>query len=93
MANKATERQARYDATHTKQIKLKLNTETDADVLAWLDSQDSMQGAIKRLIRAEIERMADGKILEGFLERCVGALEQDLARDGHESGHGGQKMA
>lgn len=56
MASKATERQARYDATHTRQIKLKLNTETDADVLAWLSAQDNMQGAIKALIRAEISR-------------------------------------
>ena len=56
MANKATERQARYDAAHTRQIKMKLNTETDADVLAWLSAQDNMQGAIKALIRAEISR-------------------------------------
>ena len=56
MANKATERQARYDATHTRQIKMKLNTETDADVLAWLSEQGNMQGAIKALIREAIAR-------------------------------------
>ena len=56
MANKATERQARYDATHTRQTKMKLNTETDADVLAWLSAQDNMQGAIKALIREAIAR-------------------------------------
>lgn len=56
MANKATERQARYDATHTRQIKLKLNTTTDDDIIAWLGAQDSMQGAIKALIRAETSR-------------------------------------
>jgi len=56
MANKATERQARYDATHTRQAKMKLNTETDADVLAWLSAQDNMQGAIKALIREAIAR-------------------------------------
>ena len=56
MANKATERQARYDATHTIRVSLKLNTTTDDDIIAWLGSQDSMQGAIKALIRAEISR-------------------------------------
>ena len=35
---------------------MKLNTGTDQDILAWLDEQDSKQGAIKRLIREEIER-------------------------------------
>ena len=50
-----------YDEMHTTQIKLKLNKKTDADILAWLDKQrygrtTSMQGAIKRLIREEIER-------------------------------------
>jgi len=54
--NKASERQARYDAAHTRRVALKLNTETDADVLAWLDRQDSMQGAIKALIREAIAR-------------------------------------
>lgn len=50
-----------YDEMHTVQIKLKLNKKTDADILDWLwrqqlDRSSSMQGSIKRLIRAEIER-------------------------------------
>jgi len=52
----ATERQARYDANHTRRYGLKLNTTTDDDIIAWLGAQDSMQGAIKALIRAEISR-------------------------------------
>lgn len=43
-----------WDATHTTQIKLKLNDSTDADVLAWLDAQPSKQGAIKDLIRKAV---------------------------------------
>lgn len=48
-----------YDEMHTTQIKLKLNKKTDADILDWLRKQrlsrtTSMQGEIKRLIRAEI---------------------------------------
>lgn len=42
---------ARYDKTNTRQLKMKLNTNTDADILAWLDAQPNKQGAIKALIR------------------------------------------
>ena len=58
------DQQNSYDESHTKQIKLKLNLRTDADVLEWLwkkqlwNSGTSMQGEIKRLIREEIAREA-----------------------------------
>ena len=48
--------QAKYDATHTVRLSLKLNIYTDQDILKWLSHQESKQGAIKRLIRAEIDR-------------------------------------
>ena len=44
----------RYDATHTKQIMLKLNLETDADILKRLEEVENKQGYIKDLIRADI---------------------------------------
>lgn len=47
---------AEYDRTHTRQIKLKLNLKTDADILQQLDTVDSIQGYIKRLIREDIGR-------------------------------------
>ena len=48
-----------YDEMHTTQVKLKLNKKTDADILDWVWAQrvsrnTSVQGEIKRLIRAEI---------------------------------------
>ena len=48
-----------YDEMHTTQVKLKLNNKTDADILNWIWAQHvnrntSVQGEIKRLIRAEI---------------------------------------
>lgn len=49
--------QARYDAAHTTQVKLKLNNTTDADVLAKLaqvKASGSVQGYIKSLIREDI---------------------------------------
>lgn len=48
--------QERYDSRNTKQIRLKLNIKTDADILEWLSTRDNMQGAIKALIRSDIDR-------------------------------------
>ena len=45
---------AKYDASNTQKIVLKLNTRTDADVLEWLAQQPNKQGAIKKLIRNEM---------------------------------------
>ena len=51
--------QAKYDAAHTRRISLKLNTTTDQDIIRWLWAQQSMQGSIKRLIRADIAAAAN----------------------------------
>lgn len=48
--------QAKYDAANTKQIRLKLNTKTDADILKRLESVDNKQGYIKELIRKDIAK-------------------------------------
>lgn len=55
------EAQERYDDWNTRQVKLKLNQKTDADILAWIDKQkysrdSSVQGAIKKLIREDISK-------------------------------------
>jgi len=47
---------ARYDKANTIGLYLKLNLKTDADILEWLEAQDNKQGAIKELIRKEMER-------------------------------------
>lgn len=44
----------RYDKANTRQVMLKLNVHTDADILAWLDRQPNRQGAMKALIRQRI---------------------------------------
>lgn len=55
MASEAQRRAVeRYDAENTRQIKMKLNLKTDADILQWLDAQDNKQGAIKEAIRDKI---------------------------------------
>ena len=53
------EAQVRYDEYHTVQVKLNLNTKTDADGIEWINQHkwnrnSSAQGAIKALIRADI---------------------------------------
>ena len=48
------EARARYDRANTTQVKLKLNLKTDADILAKLQEEPSMQGYIKRLIRDDL---------------------------------------
>jgi ATP-dependent protease ClpP protease subunit len=53
--------QKKYDAAHTKQFQMKLHIENDADILTWLDAQDSKQGAIKELIRRDIQMSKKGK--------------------------------
>lgn len=57
---KASEAQLRankkYDSANTKQIHLKLNLKTDADIIDRLKEQKNAQGYIKRLIREDIEK-------------------------------------
>jgi hypothetical protein len=56
MATKAQSRaSAKYDKTHTKGIYLKLNKETDANIIDYLKEVDNVQGYIKNLIRNDPE--------------------------------------
>ena len=54
--NAHTKAQAKYDKTHTDGFYMKLNKETDEDILEWLSMQSSKQGAIKQLIREAIQK-------------------------------------
>ncbi|MDE7253785.1 MAG: hypothetical protein K2O32_12695 [Acetatifactor sp.] len=51
-----TQVQAKYDKNNTTGFYMKLNIHTDLDIIRWLWSQQSKQGAIKKLIREEIAR-------------------------------------
>lgn len=44
----------KYDAANTKQVMLKLNLKTDADILARLQEVGNTQGYIKALIRKDL---------------------------------------
>lgn len=56
MATKESIRKASRDKLYTRRYGMKLNMNTDADIIAWLDRQPSVQGAIKAAIRAQIEK-------------------------------------
>jgi len=40
-----------WDKNNTTQFKIKLNNNTDRDIIDWLDGLDNKQGTIKKLIR------------------------------------------
>lgn len=53
MASEAQSRaQKKYDKAHTKGVYLKLNKETDADIIKFLEFHGNTQGLIKELLRA-----------------------------------------
>lgn len=54
-AGKVDTPQAKYDKTHTTGLYLKLNKETDKDIIEKLDASGNKQGYIKQLIRADIK--------------------------------------
>ena len=45
----------KYQAKSIKQIPLRLNKSTDADIIEWLDGKSSVNGYIKALIRQDIK--------------------------------------
>lgn len=47
---------AKYQAEHIKQIKLKLNDRTDQDILQHLQGINNVQGYIKALLRDKIKQ-------------------------------------
>lgn len=47
---------AKYNAANTKQIPIRLNINTDKDIIAKLETVDSVAGYIKQLIREDIKR-------------------------------------
>lgn len=44
----------KYDAANTRTFTIKLNYNTDADAIAYLETQGNVQGLIKGLIREKI---------------------------------------
>ena len=47
---------AKYDAKTAKYFSLKLNQNTDKDMIEHLEAQENTQGYLKRLIREDMKR-------------------------------------
>lgn len=73
--------QAKYDAANTKQIRLKLNTKTDADILKRLESVDNKQGYIKELIRKDIEKKANNTGMKFYVSYKSTGLVREATRE------------
>jgi len=79
---------AKYDAANTIQFKVKLNLNTDADIISEIRKHDNKQGYIKDLIRKDIE-MKENMIseiikleFEGKISAEQGYRLRQLAEEG-----------
>lgn len=48
--------QKKYEAENTKRVYIKLNKNTDDDILSYLETLENKQGYIKSLIREDLKR-------------------------------------
>lgn len=55
MSKESTER---WQQEHLKQVKLKLNLDTEKDLIDYLYSHKNVQGYLKELVRRDMERAA-----------------------------------
>lgn len=53
--NKQSRASIKYDDKNTKRVFIKLNKNTDGDIIDHLEKQSNKQGYIKELIRKEIK--------------------------------------
>lgn len=70
-----------WDRTNTTQLKIKLNNNTDRDIIEWLASLDNKQGTIKDIIRMSegLKKERDGRMA---LENKLGITESsELAKE------------
>ena len=45
-----------YEKENLRQIRLKINRKTEPELLEWIETQENIQGYIKRLILEDMER-------------------------------------
>ena len=57
--NKRSKAVWEYNKENTVQVALRLNKNTDADVIKWLNAQKNKQGYIKELIRQDIDAFCE----------------------------------
>lgn len=62
---------AKYDRANTKQISIKLNTNTDKWIIDHLAKQPNIQGYIKELVRKDMFARAEDEVMEGRLKALM----------------------
>jgi ribosomal protein S27AE len=81
MATEALKRAVKkYDAANTKQVHLKLNIKTDADIIRRLEGMDNVQGYIKSLIRADMKKKSKSEPLPYSI---IEVIDIDDTSEGH----------
>lgn len=60
---------AKYDRANTRQVSIKLNVRTDAQILAHLEAQPNVQGYIKRLIINDMYRHTEDEVNTATIKR------------------------
>lgn len=61
--NRASLASQKYDAENTKRIYIKLNRNTDSDIIDVLESKSNIQGYVKSLIRKDMESMKEYEVV------------------------------
>lgn len=72
---------ARYDAKTARYVSLKLNRNTDQDLIDHLEAQESIQTYIKSLIRADIKRGANTMKTYTVKEEYLSQWGEDVTED------------
>lgn len=73
--------QAKYDKENTTRVYIKLNKNTDSDIIEYLEKSGNKQGLIKELIRREIEKEQSAEeTLKEISDRATAHLIRKGAR-------------
>ena len=67
-----------YEKENLRQIRLKINRKTEPELLEWIETQENIQGYIKRLIMEDMEnqpKKAELRGTEWWCPRCKNHIE------------------
>ena len=67
-----------YDEKNTVRISLKLNSNTDADILSMLQAKKNKQGYIKELLKNDLDRVSSGSDIFVRIEKQYNEKERSL---------------
>ena len=83
MPKRQTVNQYKYDSTHCRTFRIKLNLTIDADIIEKLTAQESMQGYIKQLIREDIARTRTHNYSDPEWQTIVNLMDDEIRESVH----------